>query len=56
MNVKEVITIGRKRTCEACTVASIRLRPASRPSIAISTIRMAFFAESAMSSTSPIWT
>src|SRR5262249_28293845 len=53
MKVKEVIMIGRKRTWEAAMVASRILLPAARPSRAISTIKIAFLAESAMSRTSP---
>ena len=39
MNVKDVMMIGRKRTSDAWTVASTRLRPAALPSSAISTMR-----------------
>ncbi len=56
MNVKDVIRIGRKRTCDAWTVASRMSLPAARPSRAISTMRIAFLAESAIKSTRPIWT
>ena len=54
--VIEVITIGRKREQAAAIAASVILRPAARCSLAISTTRMAFLAESATSSTKPIWT
>ena len=56
MNVNEVISIGRNRAFDAATVASTMLRPSPRPSLAFSTMRMAFLADSAMSNTNPIWT
>ena len=56
MKAKEVITIGRKRARAASTAASKIGMPSARISRANSTIRIAFFAESAMSRTRPIWT
>ena len=57
MKAKDVIRIGRKRIRDASTAASrIGLPRSSRPSRAISTIRMPFFADSAISSIRPICT
>src|SRR5262249_25033559 len=56
MKVNEVIAIGRKRTREASMAASKMLLPAIRLSRALSTIKIAFFADNAISSTSPICT
>ncbi len=54
MKAIEVIIIGRKRNRAASTAASINGRPASYRVLANSTIKMAFFAESPISVTSPI--
>ena len=56
MKTKDVIMIGRKRDCAASMAASMMPLPAARPSRAISTMRMPFFAERAISRTSPICT
>ena len=48
--------MGRKRICDASTVASRILLPAERPCRAISMMSMAFLADSAMSRTRPICT
>ena len=55
MNANEVISIGRKRSLAACSVALRTLTPASVSSLANSTISMAFLAASPISITSPIW-
>jgi hypothetical protein len=54
MNANDVITIGRKRARAASVAASRIGLPAARSSRANSTMRIAFFAESAISKTSPI--
>ena len=56
IKVKDVMRIGRKRRRAASTAASRMERPSARRWRAISTMRMAFLAESAMSRTRPIWT
>ena len=56
MKASDVITIGRNRARAAPTADSRMVRPRSRNSRANSTIRIAFFADNAISSTSPIWT
>ncbi len=56
MNANEVIRIGRNRARAASTAASrIGLPSCTRCSRATSTIRIAFFAESAISRIMPIW-
>ena len=55
MKANEVIRIGRKRARAASTAASTIDLPSARNSRANSTIRIAFFADSAISSTMPIW-
>ncbi len=55
MKANEVITIGRKRARAAATAASPIARPSRRSSRATSTMRIAFFADSAIRSTMPIW-
>src|SRR5271165_3925448 len=55
MKAKEVMRIGRKREREAATAASrMESSPLTRPSRAISTIKMPFLAESAISNIRPI--
>jgi hypothetical protein len=56
MKANDVIRIGRNRARAASTADSRMAFPSMRNSRATSTIRIAFFAESAISSTSPIWT
>src|SRR5580704_5939322 len=56
MKAKEVIRIGRKRACAPAIAASKALTPCAWRSRATSTIRMAFLADSAISSMMPIWT
>jgi len=55
MKAKDVIRIGRRRLCAARTTASIGESPSSSACLANSTIRIAFLAASAMSTTRPIW-
>ena len=56
MKANDVIRIGRKRARAASTAASmIGLPSLTRCSRATSTIRIAFFADSAMSRMRPIW-
>src|SRR5436190_3382273 len=54
IKANEVITMGRKRARAASTAASKIALPSARCSRANSTMRMAFLADSAISSTSPI--
>jgi hypothetical protein len=54
MKANEVMMIGRKRTRAAAITASAASAPAAWCSRATSTIRIAFLADSAISSTSPI--
>ena len=57
MKAIDVIRMGRKRVRAASIAASIMGLPCRRRSSrATSTIRMPFFAESAINSMSPIWT
>ena len=51
---KEVIRIGRKRTCPASKAASLIELPSARKSRANSTIKIPFFAESATNRIMPI--
>jgi hypothetical protein len=53
MKASEVIRIGRSRKRAASTAASQRLRPRSSSCLANSTIRIAFFAASPISTTKP---
>ena len=55
MNESDVMTIGRNRRCIAVIAAETASCPFSTSSLANSTIRMAFFATSPTSITSPIW-
>lgn len=55
MNANDVIRIGRRRERAAWTAASNRFMPSSSPCLANSTIRIAFFAASAISTTRPTW-
>ena len=54
MNATDVIITARNRARAPLTAASRMLSPASRRSLANSTIRMPFFAASAISTTRPI--
>lgn len=54
MKEKDVIITARKRRRAPRVAASSMVAPRARASIANSTIRMAFFAASAMSTTTPI--
>ena len=54
-NASEVITIGRNRSRAASAAASAAVLPCCMPCIANSAIRIAFFAASPISTTSPIW-
>ncbi len=54
MKATDVIITARNRVRAPSTAASRMLSPASRRSLANSTIRMPFFAASAISTTSPI--
>ena len=51
----EVMMIGRKRRRAACSAASTGDLPWRKACCANSTIRIAFFAASPMSTTRPIW-
>ena len=53
-NANEVIRMGRKRNLAAASAASVSGCPFSYASFANSTIKMAFFAASPISMTSPI--
>jgi len=56
MKAKEVMRMGRKRARAASSAASMTGLPSNmRRSRATSTIKIAFLAESAISSTRPIW-
>ncbi|MNC94360.1 hypothetical protein D3C83_111930 [compost metagenome] len=55
MNASEVIRIGRKRRRAASTAAAAVDMPSCAFITAYSTIRIAFFAASPSSVTSPIW-
>ena len=55
MKARDVITIGLNLRCAAVTAASSIGFPFSTSSLANSTMRMAFFATSPTSITSPIW-
>jgi hypothetical protein len=55
MNAIDVIMTARKRICAPSAAASAMPMPASRCSLANSTIRMPFFAASAINTTRPIW-
>src|SRR6185312_4504466 len=55
MNANEVIRIGRNLVRAASSAASRIGSPEARLSRATSTIRIAFFADNAISSTNPIW-
>ncbi len=54
MNAKDVIKIGRRRILAPASAASINGLPCSYSSFANSTIKIAFFAASPISMTSPI--
>jgi hypothetical protein len=56
MKANEVMRMGRNRARAPSTADSTTALPSARISRATSTIRMAFLADSAISSTSPIWT
>ena len=55
MNANAVIKIGRSRSRAAASAASIIDLPPSYSAFANSTMRIAFFADSPMSMTRPIW-
>ena len=55
MNANEVIRIGRRRKRAASSAESTIDLPSERRSLAYSTIRIAFFAESPIRVTIPIW-
>lgn len=55
INASEVIRIGRRRMRDASSVADIRSCPLWFSSLANSTIRMAFFADSPMMVNRPTW-
>ena len=55
MKAIEVIITARNRICDPSAAASRIESPASRCSLANSTIRMPFLAASAISTTRPIW-
>ena len=55
MKAKLVIITARKRVRAPSIAASAIAMPSSRRALANSTIRIAFFAASAISTTRPIW-